>query len=338
MAASPSSSAPVSLWFPSARATRRPTAIDRHRPLGTGPRSLLQPRGSQRAIFAAGEHRPARHLESGSVAGSIMRSRPLVLRRRLVERTCRPGALARRCRLSGESRLSRLGGVIEESYTVGARRSLAVACGRLTSLTRSALLPHNRGSSEANQGKSHPEIELSKSGKYRGPHPATAIPCREGEEGAETVSSECMKSTTTMAEKKLTARLLCRGSPARRSCFSSRRWWFTAVPALLCTFPAAWHNVHTAAESTHAHIPAPSRSIRKEADPNSGHPSRASLADKSATRQQTWNNGGNSLTIATKERASLFFPSQLANRGVLWSWSMAPSIASFPRPAGSFFP
>lgn len=126
---------------------------------------------------------------------------------------------------------------------------------------------------------------------------------------------------------------LCRGSPARRSCFSSRRWWFTAVPALLCTFPATWHNVHTA-ESTHAHPPAPSRSIRKEADPNSGHPSRASLADKSATRQQTWNNGGNSLTIGTRERASLF-SLQLANRGV-WDHGPVDSFAPSAPPAGSF--
>lgn len=143
----------LSPGFPLVSLCTRHSAPDRHRPPGHRAEISFAAKGSQRAIFAAGEHRPARHLESGSVAGSIVRSRPLVPLPRLVERTCRPGALARRCRLSGESRLSRPWGC--DWGVLGARRSLAVACGRLT---RSALLPHNRGS-EANQGKSHPEID-----------------------------------------------------------------------------------------------------------------------------------------------------------------------------------
>lgn len=316
MAASPSSSAPVSLWFPSARATRRPTAS--HRPLGQG-RDLScsqgQPTGNIRCGRASSSA-PRGHLESGSVAGSIKRSQ---LRRRLVEPTCRPGALARRCRLSGESRLSRLGGC--DWGVLGARRSLAVACGRLTSDQVGFAPTQPRERSEP--GKITSRNRLSKSGKYRGPHPATAIPCREGEVGAETAR---VSSRRRRWQKKLLQKLTAR-RPAvvlqlvalafRRVAGGSLQ--FPRFSALSLQ-PGTTSTLH--GQSTHAPIPAPSRSIRKEADPNSGHPSRASLADKSPTRQQTWNNGGNSLTIGTRERASLF-SWQLANRGVWQSGTVA---------------
>lgn len=129
----------------------------------------------------------------------------------------------------------------------------------------------------------------------------------------------------------MTARL-CRGSPARRSCFSSRRWWFTAVPALLCTFPAAWHNVHTA-ESTHAHPPSafpinpegsrsqlgsskPCKPRRQVGHPPTNMEQRRKFADD-------WNQ---------RARQPLFIAT-----GVLDSGTTAPSIASPlpPPPAGS---